>query len=250
MFRVWFVSSALAKTLSHSHPRLLLDVIDEIQIARIAAVLQLLGRRQMRLGTERLKAQEQKRAHQILAIDAILAHAQHNAVHVQLVLGELQQRDERLLGGLGQQNVGQRNVQHVVVRVQHRLPAAAHRLRHVQLQRDLDGLLLVEDALDAGILVVGAVEQLVMMVDGRLVEGGREINVRVLRGAARVHRGLASFVACAKAEENIVSERTITTHLYESYTCHDVKGTPYRDLICGGKGHQDHHRGPTPRETE
>lgn len=26
--------------------------------------------------------------------------------------------------------------------------------------------------------------------------------------------------------------------------------TPYRDLFCGGKGHQDHHRGPTPREIQ
>lgn len=25
---------------------------------------------------------------------------------------------------------------------------------------------------------------------------------------------------------------------------------PYRDLICGGSRHQDHHRGPTPREME
>jgi len=27
-----------------------------------------------------------------------------------------------------------------------------------------------------------------------------------------------------------------------------LRAMPYRDLFCGGQGHQDHHRGPTPRE--
>jgi len=32
--------------------------------------------------------------------------------------------------------------------------------------------------------------------------------------------------------------------------CNHLRVTPYRDLFCGGKGHQDHHRGPTPREIQ
>lgn len=130
---------------------------------------------------------------------SVFAHAQNDAVHVQPVLGELQQRDERLLGGLGQQDAGQRHVENVVFRIQHRLPAAAHRLGDVQIQRDLDGLLLVEDALDAGVIVLVvsvAGEQMVRVFDRRLIECGGEINVRVLGGAAGVHRGLAIFVAC------------------------------------------------------
>lgn len=150
---------------------LLLNVVDEEQIVRVGA----LWRSKFGCWAQRLETEKLEGAHQIRTIQAVLAHAQHNSVNVQFVLSKLQQRDERLLGSLGQQNAGQSNVQDVIVRVQHGLPDAESGLGDVQLEGDLDRFLLIKNALDLDVRV---------LVEGELrcfVESRREINVRVLR---------------------------------------------------------------------
>lgn len=68
-----------------------------------------------RPGTERLEAEEEERAHQVLAVLARLAHVQHQLGALQPLLGELEHRHEAVLGRLGQDHARQLDVQRVVV---------------------------------------------------------------------------------------------------------------------------------------
>lgn len=64
------------------------------------------------------EAQEHESFHQVCTIGTILADAQHNAVAIELLFGEFQKRQERLLAGFVCQSLGQSNVQDVVVVIQ------------------------------------------------------------------------------------------------------------------------------------
>lgn len=157
------------------------DVVDQKEIVVAGS----LRRRKHRLRRQRLKAEEQKCSHQIRAIHAILAHAQHHGVHVQLLFGELEQRDERLLGGLRQQDGRQRHVQDVVVRVEDGVPDAECGLGDVQFQCDADRLLLVRDTFDDFIAIVfGHRNGLIRFAErrraGDIIVRFGEINVRKL----------------------------------------------------------------------
>lgn len=93
-----------------------LDAVDEKEMIVVLTLLVRRGHR--RLGIQWGKSQEQESFYQIGSIGTILANAQHDAVAIQLLLGELQKRQERLLAGLVRQCLGQSHVQNVVVVIQ------------------------------------------------------------------------------------------------------------------------------------
>lgn len=161
---------------------LFLDVVDHEEVLALLLLLDV-GRRQRGLGADRLEADEGERAHQVRAVEAVLADAQHDAVALELLLGKLQQRDERVLRGLVRHRRRQVHVQHVVERAEDRLPGAELLRGHKQLQRDLGGCRLGQHLLDDGGLM------LVHVVNGRF----GEIKIGILRrsGGGRINRCLA-----------------------------------------------------------
>lgn len=84
----------------------------------VVVVSLLLWRSHRRVGVKRGEAQEQESFHQISAVGTILADAQNNAIAIQLLFGELQKRQERLLAGFVCQCLRQGHVQDVVVVIQ------------------------------------------------------------------------------------------------------------------------------------
>lgn len=161
---------------------LFLDVVDHEEVLALLLLLDV-GRRQRGLGADRLEADEGERAHQVRAVQAVLADAQDDAVALELLLGELQQRDERVLRGLVRHGRRQVHVQHVVQRVEDRFPGAELLRGHEQLQRDLGRRRLGQHLLDDGGLM------LVHVVHGRL----GEIKIGILRrsGGGRINGCLA-----------------------------------------------------------
>lgn len=95
---------------------LVLDAVEEKEMIVVLALL--MGRGQWGLGVQWGEAQEQKSFHQVGAVGAVLADAQHNTIAIQLLFGELQKRQERLLAGLVRQRFGQGHVQDVAVVIQ------------------------------------------------------------------------------------------------------------------------------------
>lgn len=161
---------------------LFLDVVDHEEVLALLLLLDV-GRRQRGLGADRLEADEGERAHQVRAVEAVLADAQDDAVTLELLLGKLQQRDERVLRGLVRHRRRQVHVQHVIERAEDRLPGAELLRGHKQLQRDLGRRRLGQHLLDDGGLM------LVHVIYGRL----GEIKIGILRrsGGGRINRCLA-----------------------------------------------------------
>lgn len=161
---------------------LFLDVVDHEEVLALLLLLDV-GRRQRGLGADRLEADEGERAHQVRAVEAVLADAQDDAVTLELLLGKLQQRDERVLRGLVRHRRRQVHVQHVIERAEDRLPGAELLRGHKQLQRDLGRRRLGQHLLyDGGLM-------LVHVIYGRL----GEIKIGILRrsGGGRINRCLA-----------------------------------------------------------
>lgn len=75
---------------------LLLDAVDHEEIF-VLLLLFNVRRRQRGLGADWLETDEREGTHQIRAIEAVLSDAQDYAVALELLFGELQQRDERVL---------------------------------------------------------------------------------------------------------------------------------------------------------
>lgn len=138
-----------------------------------------MGRGQRGLGADRLEADERERADEVRPVQAILADAQDDAVTLELLLGELEQRNERVLRGLMRHRRRQIHVQHVVQRVEDRLPGAELLRGDEQLQRDLGGGGLRQHLLDDGGLM------LIHEIYGRL----GKIKIGILRrsGGGRIN---------------------------------------------------------------
>lgn len=138
-----------------------------------------MGRCQRGLGADRLEADEGEGAHQVRAVQAVLANAQDDAVTFELLLGELQQRDERVLRGFVRHGRREVHVQHVVQWVEDRFPGAELLRGNEQLQRDLGRRRLGQHFLDDGGLM------LVHVVHGRL----GKIKIGILRrsGGGRIN---------------------------------------------------------------
>lgn len=93
-----------------------LDRVHEVHV--VAGLADHLGTglaNKRRVRTERLETQEEERAHQILAILALLTHVQHELGALQTLLRKLQNRHEAMLGRLWQNHTRQLHVQGVVV---------------------------------------------------------------------------------------------------------------------------------------
>lgn len=101
-------------------------------------------------GADRLETDKREGAHQVRAIEAVLSDAQDNAVTLELLLGKLQQRDERVLRSLVRHGRRQVHVQDVIQWTEDRFPDAVLLRRDVQLQRDLRWLGLGQHLLDDG----------------------------------------------------------------------------------------------------
>lgn len=157
---------------------LFLDAVDHEEILALLLLLDV-RRCQRGLGADRLEADEGERAHKVRAVQAVLADAQDDAVTFELLLGELQQRDERVLRGLVRHGRREVHVQHVVQGVEDRFPGAEFLRGHEQLQRDLGRRRLGQHLLDDGGLM------LVHVVHGRL----GEIKIGILRrsGGGRIN---------------------------------------------------------------
>lgn len=97
-----------------------------------------------------LETDKREGTHQIRAIEAVLSDAQDNAVALELLLGKLQQRDERVLGCLVRHGRRQVHVQDVVQWTEDRFPDAVLLRCDVQFQRDLRWRGLVQHLLDDG----------------------------------------------------------------------------------------------------
>lgn len=95
---------------------LVLDAVDEKDVIIILTLLMRWSQR--RFGVQRGEAQEHESFHQVSAVGTLFLHAKHNAVAVQLLFGELQKRQERLLAGFVRQRLRQSHIQDVVVMVQ------------------------------------------------------------------------------------------------------------------------------------
>jgi len=101
--------------------KLFLDTVDKKEMVIVLSLL--LWWCQRGFGVQWGEAQEHESFHQVGAIGTILADAQHNAVAIQSLFGELQKRKERLLAGFVRQRFWQGHVQDVVVVIQDRIPA-------------------------------------------------------------------------------------------------------------------------------
>lgn len=89
------------------------------------------------LGADWLETNKRKSTNQIWAIKAVLSDAQDNAVALKLLLGKLQQRDERVLRCLVRHSWRQVHVQNVVQWAEDRFPDAVLLRCYVQFQRNL-----------------------------------------------------------------------------------------------------------------
>jgi len=87
---------------------LILDAVDEEEMIVVLTLSHWWSQRG--LGAQWGEAQEQEGLHQISSVGAILANAQNNTVAIQLLLGELQERKERLLAGFVRQCLGQSDI--------------------------------------------------------------------------------------------------------------------------------------------
>jgi len=89
------------------------------------------------LGAQWLESQEQEVPDDVLVVVVVIVEAGDDVVDAELVLGVLEQRDEGLLGPFSQLQLGDRDVEPVLV--ENSLPVAAHpahaRRREAQLQR-------------------------------------------------------------------------------------------------------------------
>lgn len=157
---------------------LFLDVVDHEEVLALLLLLDV-GRGQRGLGADRLEADERERADQVRPVQAVLADTQDDAVALELLLGELEQRNERVLRGLVRHRRRQIHVQHVVQRVEDRLPGAELLRGDKQLQRDLGRGGLRQHLLDDGGLM------LVHEINGRL----GKIKIGILRrsGGGRIN---------------------------------------------------------------
>jgi len=114
------------------------------------------------LRTQWGEAQEHESLHQVSAVGTILADAQHNAIAVQLLFGEFQKRQERLLAGFVCQCLGQCHVQDVIVVIQDRVPAWWNLVSDMELDGDTCWWLLRYHLRDEIVFIVAFTVRIVL----------------------------------------------------------------------------------------
>jgi len=156
--------------------KLLLDVIEEIMVLIVVDG----GRWCLRcLPGQRLEAHEQECLNEASPLWLILRHDHNDAVHLQLILGELQERDEGLLGAGRRKVLRQSDIQQVVDWVQNHIPIGVLVLGHVQFDGDLHRLVVLQDL---------AQHFLAVIVRAQRMDVGLRLQVGAIRLGGRQRR--------------------------------------------------------------
>lgn len=173
--KIWFWSIHTHQAWSEFHWWVgsLLDVVDHEEIVVLLLLFNVRWR-QWWLGADRLETDKWECTHQIWTIEAVLADAKDYGVTLELLFGEFQQRDERMLRCLVRHGRRQVHIKDVVQRVEDRFPDAVLLRSDEQLQRDLRWRRLVQHFLDDGgfMLVHELYGRLGVVIIGKLRRSG------------------------------------------------------------------------------